>query len=162
MLTTSMLLIFVAMLLGQTNTLSFLLIFLLGTMMEWQNGISENNNQYDVKSFGRFQSEGDLCMEVLHQHQHQNHMDSVNWMAFVISAVIRLYTLTCILCTSNDTPSVVFKTPLVVIIVFYSGVFPILSGFIHLNKNITFCQLEVVRACADVAGLVLITAFSLV
>lgn len=162
MLTTAMLFILVSMLLGQTDPMAFSLLFILGILIEWQQGISENNNQYDIKSFDRFRNEGDLCMETVHQYQLQGQTSDVHWSAFAISVAIRMYTLTCIVCTAGKMPEIVFGTPLIVIIVFYSCIVPIGLNFVRLKSLITFCQLELYRACADVVCLVLVTAFSLV
>lgn len=162
MISISILFMFLSVLLGHRESITLSLLFLIGVVVEWQNGIAENVNQDDVKVFDRFVNNGVLCLETLNHYQMQNKTEIGSWSAFVTSVVIRLYTITCLLCTSLTHEPVVFQVPIAIVIVLYTCIIPSVIDFVYFKGIVTFCQTELYRACADVICLGLILSFAMV
>lgn len=163
MFSTSLMLIFLSILLGHSDSLSLSLIFLIGMISEWQNGTVENVNQYDVKVFDKFMDGDILCLETLHFSQMQTKREKVQWFSFIFSLVVKLYLATSILCTADmNHTSLTFGVPVAIAVIFYTCVIPSLGIFMFLKGAITFCQLELYRILMDIAFPILIISFSLV
>lgn len=154
---------FMSMLLGHTDNLAFLLLFMMGILAEWQSGMAENVNQHDIKAFDRFMNGDVLCLETLHFYQLQHKHERQHWTSFIISLVLRIYVLTCILSTANVQQQIlVFQVPIAFIIVLYTCIIPPLLHFMYFKDLATFVQMELYRSVIDVIAPVLILSFSLV
>lgn len=163
MFSISLLFIFMNHLLGHSQTLVTLLLVLIMIVIEWQSGLAENANQYDIKAFDKFMHGDQLCLESLHFFQLQKKSEASHWMAFVIAFVVKLYTVTCIFITaSNTTSDPVFQIPIIIVITLYSILLPTLLDFIYLKSMATFCQVEIVRTVSDIVFPFLVVIFSLV
>lgn len=163
MFSISLLFIFMNHLLGNSQTLATLLLVVIMVVIEWQSGLAENANQYDIKAFDKFMDGDRLCLESLHFFQLQKKSDQSHWMAYVIACVVKIYTVTCIFMTANtSTPSAVFQIPIIILITLYSILLPTLIDFIYLKSMATFCQVEIVRTVSDVVFPFLVVVFSLV
>lgn len=163
MFSISLFFIFMNHLLGHTQTLVTLLLILIMVVIEWQSGLAENVNQYDIKAFDKFMDGDKLCLESLHFFQLQKKSENAHWMSFIIAFVVKLYTVTCIFITANNTiPGPVFQIPIVITITLYSILLPTLLDFIYLKSMATFCQVEVMRTVFDTVFPFLVVIFSLV
>ena len=131
-------------------------------VIEWQSGLAENVNQYDIKAFDKFMEDGRLCLETLHFFQLQKKTETLHWMSFAIASFVKVYTVTSIFMTADGGTGPVFQIPMVVLITMYSILLPTLLDFAYLKAMSTFCQLEVIRAVADVVFPCLVVVFSLV
>ena len=159
----SFLLMFMAVLVGNAETLSLALIFIVSILSEWQHGMAENTNQSDVKAYDKFMDGDILCVETLHFYQMQHRLEKVKWSSFVYAMCIKFYTVTAIMCTADiSSPSYVFQTPIIITIVLYTCILPPIQSFLYLKCMITFSQLELYRTVMDVVFPVLIVSFSLV
>lgn len=163
MFSISLFFIFMNHLLGHTQTLVTLLLILIMVVIEWQSGLAENVNQYDIKAFDKFMDGDKLCLESLHFFQLQKKSENAHWMSFIIAFVVKLYTVTCIFITANNTiPGPVFQVPIVITITLYSILLPTLLDFIYLKSMATFCQVEIMRTVFDTVFPFLVVVFSLV
>ena len=163
MFSISLLFIFMNHLLGHSQTLATLLLVLIMVVIEWQSGLAENANQYDIKAFDKFMDGDRLCLESLHFFQLQKKTEASHWMSFVIAFVVKLYTVTSIMITANTSaPGPVFQIPIIIMITLYSILMPTLLDFIYLKSMATFCQVEMVRTVSDVVFPFLVVIFSLV
>ena len=158
----SLLFIFMNQLLGHTQTLVTSILILIIMVIEWQSGLAENVNQYDIKAFDKFMEDGRLCLETLHFFQLQKKTETLHWMSFAIASFVKVYTVTSIFMTADGGTGPVFQIPMVVLITMYSILLPTLLDFAYLKAMSTFCQLEVIRAVADVVFPCLVVVFSLV
>lgn len=165
MFSISLLFMFLNHLLGHSQTLATLLLILIIVVIEWQSGLAENANQYDIKALDKFMDDDRLCLESLHYFQLQKKFEASHWMSFVIAFVAKLYTVTCVFITSVGEPSVpgpVFQIPIIIMITLYSILMPTLLDFIYFKSMATFCQVEIMRTVSDVVFPFLVVMFSLV
>ncbi len=163
MLSNSAFIMFLSVLCGNTNTLSFCLILIVTVLSEWHLGLAENVNQYDVKAFDKFMDGDILCLETLHSYQMQHQRERVQWMSFVFSLAIQCYLFTCILATANTEIHILtFQTPIAISIVIYTCLLPPITAFMFLKNAITFSELELYRVILDIVFPLLIVSFSLV
>ena len=163
MFSISLLFMFMNHLLGHTQTLATMLLILIMVVIEWQSGLAENANQYDIKAFDKFMDGDQLCLESLHYFQLQKKTDTLYWMSFGIASFVKLYTVTCIFITADRSDTgPVFQIPIIITITLYSILLPTLLDFIYLKTMATFCQVEMVRTVADIVFPFLVVLFSLV
>ena len=140
-----------------------LYVGLLVVIAEWQIGIVENQNQYDQTIHEKFTNEqGELCLESLHTYQVKHPNQSVVWSPFVISCLIKTWTITCLFLTSELSKQWIFATPLIVCVLLWSYILPSVLDFMYLKNVCTFVQLELYRMVSDIIFLSLIVMFSLV
>ncbi len=163
MLSSSLMLMFLSVMLGNTNSLSLSLIFIVCVLSEWQSGCAENTNQYEVKAFDKFMDGNILCLETLHFHQIQNRRERQKWSSFIFSIVIKVYLVTVILLAANlDEEILVFQVPIATLIIIYVLLIPPIQSFMFLKGVLTFSQLELYRIIMDLIFPMLIVTFSLV
>jgi len=143
------------------------MIFLIGFTMflaEWQNDISENQNQYDVKVFDKFinQDDNSLCLETLHEHQTSQTSSNV-WTPFMVYCAIKLIVLTGIFVHwDHQSIDQTFGIPVAVLIVCYTFLIPVILNFLYMKNQVTFCKLEICRIANDITVPFLIFIFTLV
>ena len=163
MFSSSFMLMFLSVLMGNTNSLSLSLIFIVCVLSEWQSGCAENTNQYEVKAFDKFMDGNILCLETLHFYQIQNRRERQKWSSFIFSIVIKLYLVTAILLAANLGEEIlVFQVPIATLIIIYVLLLPPIQNFIFLKGVLTFSQLELYRIIMDLIFPMLIVTFSLV
>ena len=163
MFSISLLFIFMNHLLGHFQTCMTLLLVLIIVVIEWQSGLAENANQYDIKAFDKFMDGNRLCVESLHFFQLQKRSEASHWMSFVIACVVKVYTVTCIFITApNSGPIPLFQIPIIIMITLYSILLPTMLDFMYLKSMATFCQIEMVRTVIDIIFPFLVVVFSLV
>lgn len=154
---------FIAIILQEQNILNMLLLPILAFIAEWQVGLSENKNQYDVKVHDKFMKGNLLCLESLHYFQLQSKDQKNILQPFLASFVVKTYVITSILLSgSPDNSSFVFGTPLVFILVLYVWCIPLILDFMYLKSSLTFCQLELYRMVVDIILPSVIACFALV
>jgi hypothetical protein len=154
---------FIAIILQEQNTLNMLLLPILAFISEWQGGLSENKNQYDVKVHDKFMKGEHLCLESLHYFQLQSKEQKNKLQPFLASFVIKTYVITCILLSgAPNNLEFVFGTPLVFILVLYVWCIPLIMDFMYLKSSLTFCQLELYRMIIDIIMPLVIACFALV
>ena len=129
-----------------------ILVFLcpLAALAEWQAGLVELQNQYDVKLDDKFASEQGLCMETLHHCQEQRARTVKTWTPYALTVGTKVYITTWIVyCASIvATPWALFG-PLTVAIVLYLDIIPFVLTYMYQRNELTFCQLEVYRIVSD-------------
>jgi hypothetical protein len=149
------------------GVIDWLTLFLLGFTMflaEWQNDISENQNQYDVKAYDKFinQEDNSLCLETLHDHQ-ASHKGQRIWTPFIVYCAIKTIILTCIIIQwDHSDVGQTFGIPVAVLIVIYIFIAPLTLNFFYMKSHFTFSQLELYRIAIDVCLPFLIFIFTLV
>lgn len=143
---------------------SLLFILMLVILADWQVGIAENQNQYDIKFQDKFIDDNEyLCMEKLHSYQQQRLKNKIIWSPFVIANVIKAYTLTVIIFYSEGlTQDFVFVIPIIILIIMWTFILPCFLDFVYYKQIITFCKLEIFRMMGDCILLPLIVMFTLV
>lgn len=152
---------------------SLVFIVMLVVISEWQSGLAENQNQYDIKFEDKFvDEENKLSVEVLHQYQATHSVERVTWVSFTIASIIKIMTLSCMFIpvdrndleptTDHPDSGVVFRAPVIVGIVLWSFLLPCLLDFAYFKQTITFCQLEIYRMLTDCCVLTLTCMFTLV
>jgi len=163
MFSNTFLLMFLAALLGNDGALSLAYIFLLSVLSEWQFGIAENTNQYEIKAYDKFMDGDILCVETLHCYQMQHRREKVSWSSFVCSMIIKFYVVTAMVCTADTTrQGFVFQIPIAISIVAYTCILPSVLSFMYFKGIGTFSHLELYRTIIDVVFPMLIVSFSLV
>lgn len=163
--TTSLLFIYMSLLLGQSHPLCIALLCFSAMVIEWQTGTGENVNQYDIKSFERFvDQDGIMCLESLHAFQQQKaDQQKSHWLPTILATAARIYVCAAILMSGDyslDTHT--FKVPLLVLVTLYLCAIPAAIEFAHHKQLITFCQVEAYRVIIDIIIPTIINAFSLV
>ena len=163
MFSSSLLLIFLCVLLGHTGPLVMQLIFITSLIEEWQSGAAEHINQIDIKAYDRFMDGDVLCLEALHYYQSKHSTEKVRWTPYVLANAIKFYVVTCILCTAQDSGQIlIFQTPIAIAIVLYTCLSPSVLHFVYFKGFVTFTQLELYRTALDILFSILILSFSLV
>lgn len=151
----------VAILLGVEAAVPF--ICLLVVVAEWQAGLAENQNQYDIKFQDKFVDDDNrLSLETLHHYQASHAIEHTTWSAFAISCGLKAATLTCTLAMAPGSTGLVFRVPVIVAILMWAFVVTALLDFAYLKQSVTFCQLEIYRMVSDTIYLPLIVMFALV
>jgi len=146
---------------GSWTTIS--LIVLLSIISEWQAGLSENKNQYDIKVHDKFMRNDCLSLEALHYFQFQKKNTLTHYMPFVVHCFIKTYLITTLLATSSEIDSnFTFGWPIVAIIVLYTYLIPTFIDFMHLKNTITFCQVELYKLVLDITFPCIAACFALV
>ena len=143
---------------------SLLFILMLNVIADWQYGMAENQNQYDIKFQDRFTNEDEqLCLETLHHYQKQHPLEKVIWTPFVIASFLKTYLLSCMIFYSNAIRvEFIFAIPIIVLIVCWVFLAPCFLNFMYMKQVITFCKLEIYRIIADCILLTLLVMFTLV
>ena len=153
-----------AIVLQINNMTTMALLPLLAIISEWQSGLSENQNQYDVKAFDKFTKDDEtLCLESLNYFQSQKNEQGKLTTSFIVNCLMKTYTITCLLGTWPRTETeMVFGIPIIVTIVFYSFIVPLILDLIYIKSGLTFCQVELYRMIMDITLPFVIVIFSLV
>lgn len=151
-----------ALLLGVESSVLFILM--LNIVADWQAGMAENQNQYDIKFQDRFLDENDLlCVESLHHFHKQHTREKIVWTPFMIACFLKTYLLSCIIFYSGGISSdFIFAVPMVVLIVGWVFLIPCFLNFVYLKQVITFCNLEMYRIMTDCVVPTLLVMFTLV
>ena len=151
-----------AMLMSVDSSLLFIVTLMI--IADWQAGIAENQNQYDIKFQDKFIDDNDyLCMEKLHSYQQRHINSNIVWSPFMIANGIKAYTLTAIIFHSNGIQQdFVFVVPVIVLITMWAFILPCFLDFVYYKQIITFCKLEIFRMLVDCTILPLIVMFTLV
>lgn len=138
-------------------------VCMLVVVSEWQAGVAENQNQYDIKFQDKFiDEENRLSVENLHNYQISHTNENVTWSAFVIARIIKVLTLTSMFVLTQPVDGLIFSAPVTVTILMWSFVVPSILDFAYFKHFMTFCQLEIYRMISDCILLPLIIMFSLV
>jgi len=144
----------------ETSTTFVCLLMIIG---EWQAGVVENQNQYDIHFQDKFVDDNDcLSLSVLHTYQNSHPIEHVTWSAFLTHGVIDLLTLTFVFVGARLHTDLVFAVPVIVCVIMWSFLVPVMLNFAYLKQTITFCQLEIYRMIADVVILPIAVMFTLV
>lgn len=143
---------------------SVLFILMLNIVADWQAGMSENQNQYNIKFQDRFMDEKEqLCLESLHHYHKQHTLEKIAWTPFVLAYFLKTYLLSCMIFYSDGISSeFIFAIPMVVLIVTWVFLIPCFLNFVYLKQVITFCNLEMYRILADCVMPTLLVMFTLV
>ena len=160
--TASALFSMVASLLGLDTCVPF--ICLLVVVAEWQAGLAENQNQYNIKFHDKFVDDDNrLTLETLHAYQTSHPIEHTAWSTFIVSSGLKAATLTSIFTlAASETYNLVFRAPVIVSILMWAFMVTALLDFAYLKQSITFCQLEIYRMLSDTIFLPLIIMFALV
>ena len=154
---------FIAILLDNRSLSTSLLLPLLAVLAEWQVGLSENKNQYDIKVFDKFMKNGQLCLESLQHFQSQHPSKTTYFVPFLATLVIKTYVITTLLLSwTHNSSEFAFGIPLVCILIFYVWCAPLLLDLMYLKSALTFCQLELARMLLDITIPVIVACFALV
>lgn len=153
-----------AYLLGCSCPSTLMLLAMLALLGEYQAGISENQNQYDVQTHDKFVSdENCLLLEQVHKYQSEHPLAKVKHTPFVLHAVLNLYMVTCLMMFKQVVPQpIFFATPVVVLLMMYTVCIPIMTQLLYLKGVWTFCELHLYRSISDVGLMVLLTLFTLI
>jgi len=154
-----------AIVLRINNTTTMALLPLLAIISEWQAGLSENKNQYDVKAFDKFTKDDDqtLCLESLNYFQSQKNEQGKLTTSFIVNCLMKTYIITCLLLTWPHTETeLVFGVPIIVSIVFYTFILPLILDLVYIKAGLTFCQVELYRMIMDIVIPFIVFLFSLV
>jgi hypothetical protein len=160
----SVLYIQLALLMGCSSLPALLLLVALSIMSEFQAGIAENQNQYDVQTHEKFISDDHfLEMEQVHQYQLEHPLSNVKFTPIFLYGFLNVYMTTILLTTRTLVDShLVFETPVVVLIILFNVFLPICTHLCYLKGLGTFCELELCRSAADTLLLTLLMLFTLV
>jgi len=130
---------------------------------EWQAGVLENQNQYDIRFQDKFVDADDhLSLPALHAYQASHSTEHINWTAFFIQGIIELLTLTFVFVAAHLQTELIFAVPVIVCVIMWSFLVPTMLNFAYLKQTITFCQLEIYRMIADIVILPITVMFALV
>lgn len=130
---------------------------------EWQAGVLENQNQYDIRFQDKFVDADDhLSLPALHAYQTSHPAEHINWTAFFIQGIIELLTLTFVFVAAHLQTELIFAVPVIVCVIMWSFLVPVMLNFAYLKQTITFCQLEIYRMIADIVILPITVMFALV
>lgn len=130
---------------------------------EWQAGLTENHNQYDVKVHDKFVTDKrTLDLEVLHEFQRQHPHTNISWSPFVVHAVLKFVLYFTFVVFQTDSVDFVFKVPVALLVWTYEFVSPAILDFMYLKGMCSFVKLEMYRMIVDTTLLGTIMAFTLV
>jgi hypothetical protein len=143
---------------------SILFILMLNIIADWQAGMSENQNQYDIKFQDRFSDDNEqLCLESLHYYQKQHALEKITWTPFTIACCLKIYLMSCMIFYSDGISSdFVFAVPMTVLIVLWVFLIPCFLNFVYFKQAITFANLEIYRILSDCVVPPLLVMFTLV
>ena len=154
-----------AIVLQINNTTTMALLPLLAIVSEWQAGLSENKNQYDIKAFDKFTKDDDqtLCLESLNYFQSQKNEQGKLTTSFIVNCLMKTYIITCLLVTWPYTETeMTFGIPIIVTSVLYTFIVPVILDLVYIKSGLTFCQVELYRMIMDIILPFVIVLFSLV
>jgi len=154
---------FIAIVMDHRSLSTVGLLPLLAVLAEWQVGLSENKNQYDIKVFDKFMKDGHLCIESLQHFQTHQTVKKTHFTPFIAALVIKTYVITTLLFSwSHNSSEITFGIPIVCMLIFYVWCAPLLLDFMYLKSALTFCQLELARMLLDITIPVTVACFALV
>lgn len=164
LLSSPMLYIQLAYLLGCNNPQALLFLTLIVVLIELHLGLSENRNQYDVQTHEKFISDDNmLLLEQVSHYQQQYPLTNVSQVSFTVYAIVNMHLASILLVFRQPvSESVVFTMPIVTLLIVYCTCLPILTHLIYLKGAWTFCEYEIYRSLADVFFLTLLTLFTFV
>ena len=153
-----------ALISGCTHTPTIILACTLAIVAEWQSGLSENQNQYDVRLDSKFLTEENaLSLEPLHDYQISHPIEKVIWSPFFAHVILKLILYTTLLLAHKSTAKVfAFDTGIQYLIWGYLVFVPFILDLSHLKGLSSFCVIEIYRMISDVILLGSILSFSLV
>lgn len=160
----SVLYIQLSILLGCSNFSTLLLLVALSIMAEFQSGISENQNQYDIQTHEKFISDDNfLEIEQVHQYQLEHPLSNVKFTPILLFGCLNAYITTTLLMTQSETVShLFFEKPVIILIILFNVVVPTCTHLYYFKALCTFCELEIYRSLSDTILLTLIILFTLV
>ena len=136
---------------------------MIAIIAEWQAGLTENHNQYNVKVHDKFVTEQrTLDLEALHHFQKQHPHTNISWAPFVVHAILKFVLYFTLVVFRTDSVDFVFKVPVALIVWLYECVSPMIVDFVYLKGITTFVKIEIYRMVIDASLLGLIMAFTLV
>lgn len=153
-----------AYLLGCACPSTLMLLAMLALLGEYQAGISENQNQYDVQTHDKFVSDDNfLLVEQVHKYQSEHPLVKVKHTPFVLHALLNLYLVTSLMLFKNVVPKpILFATPVTALLMLYTVCVPIMTHLLYLKGFWTFCELDIYRSISDVVLMGLLTLFTLI
>jgi len=133
-------------------------------MAEFQSGIAENQNQYDIQTQEKFISEDNfLELEDVHQYQKEHPLTNIKFTPIFLYGFLNAYITTTLVINRSDMDShIFFETPVIILIIFFNVILPICTHVYYLKALCTFCELEIYRSICDTILLTLIILFTLV
>ena len=163
MLTKSILFVFLVLMLNIDNPITVNCFVVLAVVLaEWQAGVAENQNQYDVKMYEKFVKDGLLSIEMLHFFQKRHPKKHSTLAPFFLHVGILTYIVTIVLVDGTFDPGLVFAMPIVVSIAMYIYILPVVLQMMYYKNVCTFCQMEVYKMSVDMIVLPIIVMFTLV
>lgn len=136
--------------LGMSDILTLAFLCPLAAVSEWQAGLIELQNQYDVKLDDKFAANESLCMESLHYHQQNRSRTVKTWTPFVLSNASKLYVIVWILyCASVLGIEWSFYAVFIIAVVTYVSIIPCLLQYVYLRGHLTFSEVELYRTISD-------------
>ena len=135
---------------GHIDTLIF--ASTLAVMAEWQAGLSENQNQYDVRLDSKFLSENNaLLLEPLNDYQNSHPKENISWSPFVVHTFIKILLHTTLLLThSRSSDTFEFESVVQSIIWLYMVFLPVILDAAYLKHACSFVVIEIYRMLVDV------------
>lgn len=135
---------------GRFDLLTLAFLCPLAALAEWQAGLVELQNQYDVKLDDKFAADQTLCLETLHYHQEHRARTVKTWAPYILSVTTKVYMTTWLVCTASASGSrwALFG-PLTIAIIFYVDMIPFVMTYLYQRNHMTFCELEVFRVVSD-------------
>jgi hypothetical protein len=160
----SVLYIQLALHLGCSSLPALLLLVALSIMAEFQAGIAENQNQYDVQTHEKFISDDNFVeMEQVHQYQLEHPLSNVKFTPIFLYGFLNAYITTTLLMTRSETVShIFFESPVIILIILFNVVVPTCTHLYYFKALCTFCELEIYRSLSDTILLTFLILFTLV
>lgn len=122
----------------------------LAALAEWQAGLVELQNQYDVKLDDKFIEDNALCLETLQYHQENRARTVKTWVPYVLSVATKMYMTTWVVyCASIGGTDWSVYGLLTIAIVLYLDIVPFVLLYLYERNQMTFCELELYRVISD-------------
>ena len=120
-------------------------------LFEWQHGLSQLKNQYDVRLEDKFiNSDNQITIHLIQSHQEQQVREKISWVSFIMANILK-----CVLCVMLwvyvyrlDT-ALVFWAPLLVLFTAYVWILPTLWTGLYLTNRFTFVDTEIHEMLCD-------------
>lgn len=154
----------VAIISGSTDVTSLILATTVALIAEWQAGLSENQNQYDVRLDSKFLTEDNaLALEPLHGYQNSHPKDNVSWSPFCAHVVLKIILYTTLF-LGKKTSEEIFQFQILIqyLTWAYMVCVPIILDVSYLKNACSFCYVEIFRMLSDTLLLGAILCLSLV
>lgn len=162
--TATVLTLLIAVISGSKDTATLILASTVAIIAEWQAGLSENQNQYDVRLDNKFLTEENaLALEPLHEYQNSHPKEKVSWSPFCAHVGLKLILYTTLLLANTRSDETFHFHGLVQYLIWaYMVCVPFIIDIAYLKGACSFCSVEIFRMLTDVVLLGGILCFSLV